>query len=107
MDGLIKITIEGSTFSAEKGTTVTHFIPRLKLDQKPLFAKINALVVGLDTPMERDMEIQLIYTDSDEVLDILRHSAAHLLAHTVLELFPGTQTGIGPAVEEGFFYDFL
>jgi len=42
-----------------------------------------------------------------EKLEILRHSASHLLAHAVLELFPGTQTGIGPAVEEGFYYDFL
>jgi threonyl-tRNA synthetase len=40
-------------------------------------------------------------------LEILRHSASHLLAHAVLDLFPGTKTGIGPAVEEGFYYDFL
>ncbi|MBD3414045.1 MAG: threonine--tRNA ligase [Candidatus Aminicenantes bacterium] len=40
-------------------------------------------------------------------LDTLRHSASHLLAHAVLDLFPGTQTGIGPAVEDGFYYDFL
>ena len=45
--------------------------------------------------------------NSDEALDILRHSASHLLAHAVLDLFPGTQTGIGPAVENGFYYDFL
>jgi len=57
--------------------------------------------------LKKDMEIQLIYEDSDEALDILRHSAAHLLAHAVLELFPKTKTGIGPAVEDGFFYDFL
>ncbi|UCC39436.1 MAG: threonine--tRNA ligase [Candidatus Aminicenantes bacterium] len=107
MDELVKITIEGSTLSAEKGTSLTDLIPRLKLDHKPLFAKIDALVVGLDTQLEKDMEIKLIYADSDEALDILRHSAAHLLAHAVLELFPGTQTGIGPAVEDGFFYDFL
>lgn len=43
----------------------------------------------------------------DYSLDILRHSASHLLAHAVLELFPGTQTGVGPAVEDGFYYDFL
>jgi threonyl-tRNA synthetase len=49
----------------------------------------------------------LIYEGSDEALDILRHSAAHLMAHAVLDLFPKTQTGIGPAVEDGFFYDFL
>ncbi|MGD2245637.1 MAG: threonine--tRNA ligase [Candidatus Aminicenantes bacterium] len=42
-----------------------------------------------------------------EVLDVLRHSSAHLMAHAVLALFPGTQTGVGPATEDGFFYDFL
>ncbi len=49
----------------------------------------------------------MIYEGSDETLDTLRHSAAHLMAHAVLDLFPKTQTGIGPAVEDGFFYDFL
>ncbi|HEA65177.1 MAG TPA: threonine--tRNA ligase, partial [Candidatus Aminicenantes bacterium] len=49
----------------------------------------------------------MIYEGSDEALDILRHSSAHLMAHAVLDLFPETQTGIGPAVENGFFYDFL
>jgi threonyl-tRNA synthetase len=49
----------------------------------------------------------LINEGFDEALDILRHSSAHLMAHAVLDLFPKTQTGIGPAVEDGFFYDFL
>lgn len=49
----------------------------------------------------------MIYQGSDEALDVLRHSSAHLMAHAVLDLFPKTQTGIGPAVEDGFFYDFL
>jgi len=49
----------------------------------------------------------LIHEGSDEALDVLRHSSAHLMAHAVLDLFPKTQTGIGPAVEDGFFYDFL
>ena len=49
----------------------------------------------------------MIYEGIDEALDMLRHSAAHLMAHAVLDLFPKTQTGIGPAVEDGFFYDFL
>jgi threonyl-tRNA synthetase len=43
---------------------------------------------------------------SAEALDVLRHSSAHLMAHAVLDLFPGTQTGVGPATEDGFFYDF-
>jgi threonyl-tRNA synthetase len=45
--------------------------------------------------------------DREEALEVLRHSASHLLAHAVLELFPGTQVGIGPAVENAFYYDFL
>jgi len=53
------------------------------------------------------MEIHLNCEGSAEALDTLRHSSAHLMAHAVLELFPGTQTGVGPAVEDGFFYDFL
>jgi len=43
----------------------------------------------------------------DTSIDVLRHSAAHLLAHAVLDLYPGTKTGVGPAVETGFYYDFL
>jgi threonyl-tRNA synthetase len=45
--------------------------------------------------------------EAGEGLEVLRHSASHLLAHAVLELFPGTQAGIGPAVDNGFYYDFL
>ena len=48
-----------------------------------------------------------IYPDTHKDLDILRHSTAHLLAQAVLDLFPGTQTGVGPAIENGFYYDFL
>jgi threonyl-tRNA synthetase len=54
-----------------------------------------------------EVEVQLRDKNSEEALDVLRHSASHLLAHVVLDLFPGTQTGIGPAVENGFYYDFL
>ena len=45
--------------------------------------------------------------EREDALEVLRHSASHLLAHAVLELFPGTQIGIGPAVENGYYYDFL
>jgi len=49
----------------------------------------------------------LVYEGAADALEELRHSSAHLMAHAVLELFPNTQTGIGPAIEDGFFYDFL
>jgi threonyl-tRNA synthetase len=45
--------------------------------------------------------------DNHLPIEVLRHSAAHLMAHAVLDLYPGTKTGIGPAVETGFYYDFL
>ncbi len=70
-------------------------------------AKINGQLVGLETRVEEDTQVQWVYRDSAEALDTLRHSASHLMAHAVLELFPGTMTGIGPAVEDGFYYDFL
>jgi len=63
--------------------------------------------VDLGSPLEEAMKVELIYPDSEEGLDVLRHSASHLLAHAVLELFPGTKTGIGPPIENGFYYDFL
>ncbi len=51
--------------------------------------------------------VEEIFPHSPEALEIYRHSCAHLLAQAVLELFPGTQVGVGPAVENGFYYDFL
>lgn len=103
----VKFKVEGSVFSVKKGTLLSDVLPRLKLSRLPLLAKIDRKIEGLDTRLNEDTEIQLIYEGSEEAMDALRHSSAHLLAHAVLELFPGTKTGIGPPVENGFFYDFL
>ena len=103
----LKIRVEGSTFSVEKGTPLRELLARLSLDRKPFLAKVASQVVDLDFSLEKGEEVHFLYQDSDEALDMLRHSASHLLAHAVLELFPGTMTGIGPAVENGFYYDFL
>jgi len=107
MAELVKVTVEDSTFSIAKGTPLSELIPQLKLSQKPILAKMNGEVVDLGSHLEKAMKVELIYPDSDEGLDVLRHSASHLLAHAVLELFPGTKTGIGPPIENGFYYDFL
>jgi threonyl-tRNA synthetase len=107
MAELVKVTVEDSTFSIERGTPLSELIPQLKLSQKPILAKMNGEIVDLGSPLEEAMKVELIYPDSDEGLDVLRHSASHLLAHAVLELFPGTKTGIGPPIENGFYYDFL
>ncbi len=107
MAELIKVAIDESTFSAEKNTRISDFLKSRKLGKSPLFAQINGQLVSLDTKLTEDVEIELFEEDSQEALDVLRHSASHLLAHAVLDLFPGTQTGIGPAVDDGFYYDFL
>ncbi len=103
----VKVKAEGSFFSVEKGTPLSGLIPRLKLRDEPLLAKIDGQLAGLETPLEKDAEILFLDEGSDEAMDVLRHSTAHLMAHAVLELFPGTKTGVGPATEDGFFYDFL
>src|SRR4030042_810920 len=103
----MNMNVDGVVFSAEKGTRLRDMLPQLKLAKAPVLAGVDGEVVGLDFCLETDADVHLIYPDSDEGIDILRHSASHLMAQAVLELFPGTQVGIGPAVENGFYYDFL
>ncbi|MCP2597054.1 threonine--tRNA ligase [Candidatus Aminicenantes bacterium AC-335-G13] len=68
--------------------------------------KINGELYDLDFVLNDSVKIDLIFPDSEDGLEILRHSTAHLMAQAVLQLFPGTKTGIGPPVENGFYYDF-
>ena len=107
MEEKIKVKVDESVYSVEKGTSLSDFFAGQELPQKALFARVDGQMLDLDTPLDKDMEVQPVYAGGEEALDVLRHSAAHLLAHAVLDLFPGTQTGIGPAVENGFYYDFL
>jgi threonyl-tRNA synthetase len=81
-------------------------LAKLTPGRKPVLARVEGVLRDLSYPVEADAEAVLVYPDDPQALEVLRHSASHLLAHAVLELFPGTRTGIGPAVENGFFYDF-
>jgi threonyl-tRNA synthetase len=63
-------------------------------------------LVDLTTPLEEDVALELLTDRNPEALKVLRHSAAHVLATAVLELFPETKLGHGPATDAGFFYDF-
>src|SRR5512138_1927780 len=75
--------------------------------EKAILVKINGELKGLGTPAAPGDAVEEITPRSPEALEVYRHSAAHLLAQAVLELFPGTRYGVGPAVENGFYYDFL
>jgi threonyl-tRNA synthetase len=67
---------------------------------------VNGEARDLSRPIEQDASVTIITRQSPEAMDILRHSAAHVLAEAVQELFPGTQITIGPNIENGFYYDF-
>ncbi len=66
----------------------------------------NAQLVDLTRPLEQDAELRILTDRDPEALEVYRHSSAHLMAAAVLELFPETKLGHGPATESGFFYDF-
>ena len=67
----------------------------------------TAELVDLNRPLERDVQLRLLTEKDPEAREVFHHSSAHLLAAAVLELFPETKLGHGPATESGFFYDFL
>ena len=63
-------------------------------------------LVDLSTPLTADVRLELVRENDPEALKVVRHSAAHVMATAVLELFPETKLGHGPATDSGFFYDF-
>ena len=77
-----------------------------RLAQDAIVARVNGDLFDLTRPFEGDATLQILTTKNPEALEVYRHSTAHLLALAVLELWPDTQLGIGPPVENGFYYDF-
>ncbi len=67
---------------------------------------VNDQQWDLTRPITEDVQIEIVTRDSDAGLEVLRHDAAHVLAEAVKELFPETQVTIGPAIDDGFYYDF-
>ncbi|NLG10268.1 MAG: threonine--tRNA ligase [Coriobacteriaceae bacterium] len=98
-DGSIKIVPDGATI-ADVASSIGS-----GLAKAALAGKINGVPVDLDTPVSEGDNVEIITSKSPEALTILRHSAAHIMAQAVQELYPGAQFGIGPAIEDGFYYD--
>src|SRR6202522_3214403 len=99
---------DGSVKDVPKGTTALDIAKSIspRLADAALAAKANGDLIDLTKPLEKDTELRLLKEKDPESLEIYRHSSAHLLAAAVLELFPETKLGHGPATESGFFYDF-
>src|SRR5580765_1433195 len=109
MSDHIHVTLpDGSVKDVPKGTTPLEIAKDIspRLADAALVAKTNGDLIDLTRPLDKDTELRLLTERDPEALQVYRHSSAHLLAAAVLELFPETKLGHGPATESGFFYDF-
>jgi threonyl-tRNA synthetase len=99
---------DGTSKEFPQGVTALEVAKSLgsRLAAEAVAARVDGCLVDLSFPIESNGPIQIITPSSPEALEIYRHSAAHLLAAAVIELFPDAHPGIGPATETGFFYDF-
>jgi threonyl-tRNA synthetase len=99
---------DGSVKELPKGSTALDVAKSIspRLADAALAAKTNGNMIDLARPLEQDTDLRILTDRDPEALEVYRHSSAHLLAAAVLELFPETKLGHGPATESGFFYDF-
>jgi threonyl-tRNA synthetase len=106
----ITVTLpDGSSRRVPAGATAADVAAQISpsLARAALAAVADDRLVDLSFRLERDARLRLVTKDSPEALPLYRHSTAHLMAAAVTNLFPGAQCGIGPATDEGFFYDFI
>lgn len=106
---MIKVSLkDGSIKEIEDGKLVIEVAKELSpsLAKKACVAKVDDVLVDLKTPLIKDCKLELILLEDKEAVDVLNHSCAHLLAHAMHRLYPDTCFGVGPAIEEGFYYDF-
>jgi threonyl-tRNA synthetase len=106
----ITVTLpDGSSRRVPAGTTPGEVAAQIspRLAKAALAATIDGRFVDLTCPLQQDASVRIVTSDNPEALALYRHSTAHLMAAAVTSLFPGAQCGIGPATEDGFFYDFV
>jgi threonyl-tRNA synthetase len=105
----IRVTLaDGKSAEVPKGATASEVGAKLapELAREALIARSDGELIDLNRPIERDVTLKLLTARDEEVLPIFRHSAAHLMAAAVMELFPDVQLGVGPPIDTGFFYEF-
>ena len=103
-----KINFSGNYYDIAEGVSLLDFLKEnFKKELKDAIAtKFNGQEADLTFIPETDGNLELILTTSPEGLEILRHSTSHLMAHAVKRLYPNVQVTIGPAIKDGFYYDF-
>ena len=106
----ITVTLpDGSSRQVAAGTPPAAIAADIspRLAKAALAAVVDDQLVDLTYPLTTDARVRLVTDQSPEALALCRHSTAHLMAAAVTALFPGAQCGIGPAIDEGYFYDFV
>jgi threonyl-tRNA synthetase len=100
---------DGSQRTLPSGSPVREVAEGIspRLAQASLAAVVDGRLVDLSFPLQQDASVRIVTDKSPEALPLYRHSTAHLLAAAVTNLFPNVQCGIGPATDEGFYYDFV
>lgn len=107
---MVKITFpDGAVREYEKGVTIEEIAASISpgLKKNALAGKVNGELVDLYTPLEDDAAIEIVTYDTQEGLEIMRHSTAHLMAQAIKRLYhdKNVKLGIGPVIEDGFYYD--
>jgi len=105
----ITVTLkDGSKRQFEKGTTLYEVAKSIseRLAKEALVGEINGETVDLSTTLEADSDISILKFEDGDGEHSFRHTSSHILAQAVLRLFPGTKLAIGPAIDNGFYYDF-
>lgn len=99
---------DGNKKAFDKGTTTEDIAQSISpgLRKKAVAGKFNGQLVDLTKPLETDGSIEIVTPGSEEALEVLRHSTAHLMAHAVKRLYGNVKFGVGPVIEGGFYYDF-
>ena len=102
----LHITLAGSEHVVEEGTTAGRALADRDPDSKPIAARVNGELRDLAYPLADGDRVEAVSIGSSDGLNILRHSTAHVMAQAVQDLFPQAKLGIGPPIENGFYYDF-
>ncbi|MGB9711940.1 MAG: threonine--tRNA ligase [Dissulfurimicrobium sp.] len=107
---LIKITLPDKTvIEVLKGIAAGEVLEQVLGDreaEKAVLVRIDGVLRDLSVSLTDDCSIEAVFLEGDDVLHVLRHTTAHVMAQAVKELFPGTRIAIGPAIANGFYYDF-
>jgi threonyl-tRNA synthetase len=105
----IQVTLpDGSVQEVPSGSSPLDVAKNIspRLADAAVVAKVDDQLFDLKRPLDHGAKVQILTTKDPEALYVYRHSTAHLCAAAVLELFPETKLGIGPPVDNGFYYDF-